>query len=239
MNKLRKYEYDAILREDPDIGGAYVIFPWDLKKEFGKGRAKVHAEFDGIAYDGSIVNMGVRNPDGSPCYIIGVLKRIRSALNKTVGDIVHVVIREQYLSGAKESGRKWKCPKCGREFSRQNQDHYCMKPQNIDEYIAAQDTQARPRLKEVRNILRAALPEAEERISWAMPTYRKGRNIIHFAAAKKHIGLYPGDRAAAAFKDELAGLDVSKGTIRLPYSRALPADLIARIAKWCYEEYRK
>ena len=59
---------------------------------------------------------------------------------------------------------KWKCPKCGREFSKQNQDHYCMKPQNIDEYIAAHDAQVQPRLKEVREVLAAALPEAEERI---------------------------------------------------------------------------
>ena len=96
MNELRKYEYDAILHEDPDSGGAYVIFPWDLKEEFVKGRIKVHAEFDGITYDGSIVNMGVRNNDGSVCYVIGVLKRIRNALNKMDGDKIHVVIREQY-----------------------------------------------------------------------------------------------------------------------------------------------
>ena len=115
----------------------------------------------------------------------------------------------------------------------------CMKPQNIEEYIAVQDAQVQPRLKEVRDILAAALPEAEERISWSMPTFWKGRNIIHFAAAKKHIGLYSGDGAIEAFKKELTGFDVSKGTIRLPYNRALPADLIARIARWCYEEYRK
>ena len=60
---------------------------------------------------------------------------------------------------------KWKCPKCGRKFSKQNQGHYCMKPQNIEEYIAVQDAQVQPRLKEVRDILTAALPEAEERIS--------------------------------------------------------------------------
>lgn len=100
MKELKKYEYDAILHEDPDSGGAYVIFPWDIKNEFGKGRVKVHAEFDGIPYDGSIVNMGVRNPDGSICYIIGVLKRIRVALNKVAGDSIHVVIREQYSRDA-------------------------------------------------------------------------------------------------------------------------------------------
>ena len=82
----------------------------------------------------------------------------------------------------------WKCPKCGREFRRQNQDHYCVKPQNIDEYIAAQDETVQPRLREVRAVLQRAIPEAEERISWSMPTYWKGRNIIHFAASIKTTG---------------------------------------------------
>lgn len=131
----------------------------------------------------------------------------------------------------------WKCPKCGREFSRQNQDHYCVKPQNIDEYIVAQDEKYQPRLKEIRAILRNALPDAEERISWSMPTYWKGRNIIHFAASKKHLGIYPGDEATAAFAEDLVDYDVSKGTIRLPSDQPLPENLIRRIAKWCFEKY--
>lgn len=69
----------------------------------------------------------------------------------------------------------WKCPKCGREFSRQEQDHYCVKPKNIDEYIAAQEEAVQPRLKEMRSLIRSAIPEAEERISWSMPTYWKGK----------------------------------------------------------------
>ncbi len=84
---------------------------------------------------------------------------------------------------------KWKCPKCGREFSKKEQPHYCGKPQTVDEYIEAQDESVQPKLNEVREILRSALPEAQERISWSMPTYWKGRNIIHFAASKKHIGI--------------------------------------------------
>ena len=133
----------------------------------------------------------------------------------------------------------WKCPKCGREFIRQNQDHYCVKPQNIDEYIAAQEEALRPRLEEIRSLLRAAIPEAEERISWSMPTYWKGRNLIHFAASKKHLGLYPGEEAVAHFAEELKDYDVSKGTIRLPYDRELPTELIQRIARWCCEAYQK
>ena len=133
----------------------------------------------------------------------------------------------------------WKCPKCGREFKRVEQPHYCGKPTTVDDYIAAQDESAQPKLRQLREILRAAVPEAEERISWSMPTFRKGQDLIHFAASKKHIGLYPGGEATTVFAGELTDFDVSKGTIRLPYDRDLPEELIARIARWCYEQYAK
>ena len=92
---MKRFEYDAVLRETPDSGGAYVAFPWDIRAEFGAGRVKVRATFDGIPYDGSIVNMGVKNADGSVCYVIGVLKAIRSKLKKHEGDTIHVVIEEK------------------------------------------------------------------------------------------------------------------------------------------------
>ena len=92
---MKQYEYDAVIVEDPESGGAYVAFPWDIREEFGKGRVKVHATFDGVPYDGSVVNMGVRNEDGSICYIIGVLKSIRKQLRKANGDTIHVVIKER------------------------------------------------------------------------------------------------------------------------------------------------
>lgn len=133
----------------------------------------------------------------------------------------------------------WKCPKCGRTFKKQDQPHYCGKPETVEEYIETQEETVRPRLREIRDILRKALPEAEECISWSMPTYRKGRNIIHFAAAKKHIGIYPGGEATTVFAEELAGMDVSKGTIRLPHDQEIPASLIDKIARWCYKEYSK
>lgn len=131
----------------------------------------------------------------------------------------------------------WKCPKCGREFARANQSHYCGdKPLTVDEYIAQQSEEVRPDLLHVRSILRAALPNAEERISWGMPTYWQGHNLIHFAANKHHIGLYPGDAAVEHFADELNGrYAYSKGSIRIPYGR-VDANLIARIAAWCLDE---
>lgn len=91
----KTYEYDAVIRELPEKGGAYVVFPWNIREEFSKGRVKVHATFDGIPYDGSIVNMGVINEDGSVCYILGMLKAIRAQLGKGDGDTVHMVIVER------------------------------------------------------------------------------------------------------------------------------------------------
>ncbi|MBQ9613508.1 MAG: DUF1905 domain-containing protein [Lachnospiraceae bacterium] len=90
-----RYEFDGVIHENRDDGGAYVVFPWDIREVFGKGRVKVHAEFDGIPYDGSIVNMGVKDENGNVCWVIGVLKAIRKQLNKGDGDSVHVLIRER------------------------------------------------------------------------------------------------------------------------------------------------
>ena len=134
----------------------------------------------------------------------------------------------------------WKCPKCGRTFKNENQSHYCGKaPETIDEYILAQNEAVQPRLREIQEIFRAAFPDAEERISWSMPTYWKGRNILHFAASKNHLGLYPGGEATTVFAEELKEYDVSKGTIRLPWNKELPTELIQTIARWCYQEYKK
>ena len=90
------YEYDAVIAaSEIGAGGAYVPFPFDVRAEFGKGRVKVHATFDGEPYDGSIVNMGVKNPDGSVCYIIGILKDIRKKIGKQPGDSIRVTIQER------------------------------------------------------------------------------------------------------------------------------------------------
>ena len=91
----KRFEYDAFLHEALGKGGSYVVFPWNIRDVFGKGRVKVHAEFDGIPYDGSIVNMGLKDAHGDICYVIGVLKSIREQLGKKDGDTLHVVIEER------------------------------------------------------------------------------------------------------------------------------------------------
>ena len=130
----------------------------------------------------------------------------------------------------------WQCPKCNRQFMNKNQNHFCSETVNaIDDYIIGQAEDIQPYLCQIRETLRAALPDAEERISWKMPTYWYKHNIIHFAAHSKHIGLYPGVNAIVYFADKLKGYKTSKGAIQLPYNRPLPLELITEIAKWCYE----
>ena len=90
-----RYEFDGVIREMRDSGGAYVVFPWDIRKEFGAGRVKVSVLFDELPYEGSIVNMGLKDEQGNVCYIIGLLKAIRKELGKADGDPVHVVVKRR------------------------------------------------------------------------------------------------------------------------------------------------
>ena len=83
------YEFTAVIRKVPDIDGAYVEIPFDVRVEFGKGRAKAHATFDGVGYDGSLVRMG------TPCHILGLRKDIRTRIGKQPGDTVAVRLQER------------------------------------------------------------------------------------------------------------------------------------------------
>ncbi len=85
----KQYAFDAPLKKVPDMDGAYVEIPFDVKLVFGKGRVPVHATFDGEPYDGQLVRMG------TPCHIIGVRKDIRAKIGKQPGDTIHVTLRER------------------------------------------------------------------------------------------------------------------------------------------------
>lgn len=85
----KKYTFEAVILKAPDQDAAYVEFPYDAKQEFGKGRVKVHATFDGYPYDGLLCRMG------TPCHLIGIRKDIRKAIGKQPGDIITVTIEER------------------------------------------------------------------------------------------------------------------------------------------------
>ncbi len=133
----------------------------------------------------------------------------------------------------------WKCSKCELEFKNTNQDHFCVKPNSIDEYIAAQPDDVRPLLHDIRETIRAAAPKAKEKISWQMPTFWQGENLIHFAVFKNHIGLYPGVEATSEFKERLAGYKTSKGTIQLPLGKPIDFELITDIVRWRKNQVEK
>ena len=106
----------------------------------------------------------------------------------------------------------------------------------IDEYINAQPHAVQQILRGVRGTIRAVAPDAIEKISYQMPTYWKKRNLIHFAAQKRHLGIYPGADAITHFSPRLTEYKTSKGAIRFPYKTFGDAQyaLIAEIAAWCY-----
>ena len=102
----------------------------------------------------------------------------------------------------------------------------------IDDYIAEQPEEVRPVLLKIRETIHKAAPDAIEKISWRMPTFWQGENLIHFAAFKKHIGIYPGDITHAPFKDRLKDYHTSKGAIQLPLNKPIDYELIADITRW-------
>ena len=86
------HQFAATIERSGDMDAAFVRVPIDIKKDYGKGRLKVQATFDGEPYSGSMVNMGVKNADGSVCYIIGIPKSIRQKISKSFGDSINVTL---------------------------------------------------------------------------------------------------------------------------------------------------
>jgi len=111
----------------------------------------------------------------------------------------------------------------------------------IDAYIANQPENIQALLLQVRETIRAAAPDATEKISWRMPTFWQGRNLIHFAAQKNHLGIYPGAEAMQHFVPRLTEYKTSKGAIQFPYKSfgAEQMKLITEIAAWCGKENAK
>lgn len=106
----------------------------------------------------------------------------------------------------------------------------------IDDYIAAHPPAVRRRLSTVRTTIRREAPQAEERISYRIPTFYLNGNLVHFAAFERHIGFYPGAAGIAAFDDALASYKRAKGSVQFPHDEPLPLDLIAAIVRFRVEQ---
>jgi uncharacterized protein YdhG (YjbR/CyaY superfamily) len=105
-------------------------------------------------------------------------------------------------------------------------------PKDIDEYIASFPTQIRDILQQIRGTIKKAVPEAEETISYKMPTFNlRGHYLIYFAAYKKHIGMYPAPTGDDEFKEEISAYQTGKGTLQFPLDEPIPYKLITKIVK--------
>jgi uncharacterized protein YdhG (YjbR/CyaY superfamily) len=102
----------------------------------------------------------------------------------------------------------------------------------IDEYIAGHPPEIRTRLEAMRKTIWKHAPEAEERISYRIPTFYLGGNLVHFAAFDRHVGFYPGAAGIAAFRDALANYKSAKGSVQFPHTEPLPLALVAEIVRF-------
>lgn len=106
----------------------------------------------------------------------------------------------------------------------------------IDDYIAVQPEPVQQKLQQLRAVIKKAAPNAEERISYGMPTFSLAGNIVHFAAYKSHIGFYPTPSGIETFFRELSAYKTSKGAVQLPLDKPLPLQLISKIVKFRVKE---
>lgn len=110
---------------------------------------------------------------------------------------------------------------------------------NIDEYIAQFPIEIQEILKKIREVIRLSAPDAEEKISYQMPTFFLKRNLVHFAAFKNHIGFYPAPSGIAEFQEELSKYKGAKGSVQFPIDKPIPYELISKIVKFRVEENNK
>lgn len=150
---------------------------------------------------------------GTPCHIIGIRKDIREKIGKQPGDTVLVTLQERET----------------------------VKPDyaTVDEYIDKYEGEVKTRMQQLRQLILEAAPGITEKISWSMPTFVLNGNLVHFAAGKSHIGLYPGSEAIEHFEDRFAGYKYSKGALQLPNNQPMPYDFIREIVAYQVEQCTK
>lgn len=147
---------------------------------------------------------------GTPCHLIGIRKDIRAKIGKQPGDTVAVTL-------------------CERPPEAPVHD-------TVSAYIAAYDGEVRERMEKMRALIRACSPDISEKISWGMPTFVLNGNLVHFSAAKQHLGFHPSPEAISAFAERLGDYQYSKGTVQFPYDKPMPWGLIRDIVMFRVRE---
>jgi uncharacterized protein YdhG (YjbR/CyaY superfamily) len=106
----------------------------------------------------------------------------------------------------------------------------------VDTYISRFQEDIRKRLEKIRKVIKESAPDSVETMSYGIPTYKQGKNLVHFAGYKKHIGFYPTPSGIEAFREELSSFEVSKGTVKFPHGKPVPYDLIRKIVEYRVNE---
>ncbi|RFB14879.1 hypothetical protein DZB84_15730 [Bacillus sp. HNG] len=109
-------------------------------------------------------------------------------------------------------------------------------PKSIDEYILQYPQEIQETLNTIRKVIKESAPNAQEKISYGMPTFVSNGNLVHFAAFKNHIGFYPTPSGINTFKQELSGYKTSKGAVQFPLGKPIPYELISKIVKFRVDE---
>lgn len=218
-NKMVKYSQIRSLKKKGDDRVAKIYqFQAELKKVPDINAAYVDIPFDVKAtfgkgrvpviatFDG-VSYEGSLVKMGTPGHIIGVRQSIRAKINKQPGDVITVTLKER------------------EEPMKQSFE-------TIDAYIVAQAEDIQPILQKIRTIIRENAPDAIEKIAYQMPTFWQGEDLIHFAVAKRHIGIYPGGELVGLWGDRLSGYQTSKGTVRMPLNQPIDYKLIGEMVRF-------
>lgn len=202
----KKLEFDARIQKVPDINGAYIEIPFDVKKEFGKSRVPVHVEFDGEPYDGSLVKMGL------DCHIIGVRKDIRAKIGKEPGDLVHVVLTERLTP-------KWSYRTIDEYIAQ-----YDGEVRERMEKLRALILSCSPAITE-----KISWGMATFVLDGNLVHFAGEKRHMGFHPGPEAVEAF-GKRL-----DE-AGYRHSKGTVQLPYDREMPWDILREMVEFCVRE---
>lgn len=149
----------------------------------------------------------------TPCHIIGIRKDIRAKIGKQPGDTIHVTLKERAPDKP--------------EFA------------TVDEYVARYDGEVRSRMEKLRAMILDCSPDITEKISWGMATFVLNGNLVHFSGEKRHMGFHPAPSAIEAFADRLEGYKTSKGTVQLPYAKAMPWEILREMVLFRVDEQKQ
>ena len=136
----------------------------------------------------------------------------------------------------------WQCPKCNREFKKNNQGHFCSAlGESIDSYIEQSPLEHREVLQRVRETIQKAAPNSIEKLSCKIPTFWQNGNLVQFAVHKNHLGFYPFDEAVNHFAEQIteSGYTFNKGCIQMKWDKVINYELIERIIEYRVSQIKK